>query len=49
LGLNTELINEADLPFKKNPEKFKNFQKFEELELLEQILRTAKSIKNEYR
>ena len=43
MGLNTELINEADLPYHANPERYKHIKSVNELELLEKILMSCKN------
>ena len=43
--MNTELINEADLPYHIHPEKYKHIKSINELELLEKILMSCKNTK----
>ena len=45
MGLNTELINELDLPYNSHPERYKHIKSANELELLEKILMSCKNTK----
>ncbi|CAK81254.1 unnamed protein product (macronuclear) [Paramecium tetraurelia] len=46
LGLNTELILEGDLPYNKNPQKYKYIKQMNEMDLLEQIMLSSNDLTN---